>query len=540
MSLFIDRARTWTALWLSVSRLSAPWSSRQLKQRTTPTTNRRQPPPSTSLRKASPEQVLQELSRRTGIGTQLAVEKLLTASFPQQRAFIEDPAPFKAAICTRRAGKSFSGALVLLRAALQHPGSSNLFIAKTRASAKGIVWKDVLKVLNRTHNLNLKFHETDLTATLPNGSVIYCLGADADDDEREKLLGQKYACVVIDESASFTTDLKELVMKTLKPAVADYRGQVCMIGTPGNIVKSFYFNVTTGVEPGWSVHRWTTYDNPNMVEEWTAEINQLVGVNPLVKETPWFRQMYLGEWVVDSEKLVYRFSPERNLVEAMPTNKSQPRYVLGVDLGYNDDSAFALCAYYRESPVLYYVKTIKRSGMDVTDVARQIKEFHSQFAVDVTVVDGANKQAIAELNNRHGLALQTADKTGKEDFIQLMNGDFIQGHVKAVEGGTYALVKEWRELIWYERTGSHQRRIEHPSLPNHLADAALYAWRHCYTYLFKPALALPPKEGTIEWFAEETKRMEEEAEKAWQKKQELAAAGDLWQDLELGEDSLWR
>src|SRR6267143_984594 len=50
-------------------------------------------------------------------------------------------------------------------------------------------------------------------------------------------------------------------------------------------------------EAGWSGHRWTTYDNPYMAEQWAGEIAELKAARPLVVETPWFRQMYLGEWV---------------------------------------------------------------------------------------------------------------------------------------------------------------------------------------------------------------------------------------------------
>jgi hypothetical protein len=39
---------------------------------------------------------------------------------------------------------------------------------------------------------------------------------------------------------------------------------------------------------------------------------------------------------------------------------------------------------------------------------------------------------------------------------------------------------EYGQLIWDERS---PRREEHPAAPNHCADAALYNWRHCYSYL---------------------------------------------------------
>src|SRR6266850_3056845 len=61
------------------------------------------------------------------------------------------------------------------------------------------MWKDVLKVINRRHKLGVQFNESELSAKFPNGSVIYLVGSDSNEDERQKLLGQKFVLVVIDD-----------------------------------------------------------------------------------------------------------------------------------------------------------------------------------------------------------------------------------------------------------------------------------------------------------------------------------------------------
>jgi hypothetical protein len=472
--------------------------------------------------------ILKELLARNGAGQ----TDVLEGAFDKQREFISDPSNFKAALCTRRAGKSYTAGLYLYKEALENPGVSLLYVALTRDSAKRIMWKDVLKHLNRKLGMKVKFNETSLTATFGNGSVIYLVGADSDEEEKEKLLGQKYKLVIIDEAASYSIDLRDLVYKTLKPAVADYRGTICLIGTPGNLLKSLYFDVTRGAEPGWSVHSWTTFDNPEMASKWEAEIEDLKKTNPLVVETPWFQQMYLGLWVIDSSQLVYRFNAERNLFKQLPANPQPYRYVLGIDLGYNDDTAFVVCCYQKHNPTLFVVRTIKKPHLDITDVATQIKALDKEFKFDVLVTDGANKQAVAELNNRHNVNLVAADKTGKNDFIELMNSDLIQGKIKASAIGAGALVQEWSQLIWKE---TESKRIEHPSLPNHLADAALYAWRHCYQYLWQPEITRP-NTGSPEWIAEEVARMEADAEQRYQRSRAKEQAEDLWLDISADDD----
>ncbi len=137
-----------------------------------------------------------------GTAAQRAAD-VLEGTFAQQRAFIEDPAKLKWALCTRRAAKSYSDGLALAKAALERPDVSCLYIGLTRESAKRIMWKDVLKDINRRHKLAIRFNESELSARFPNGSVIDLVGADSNEDERQKLLGQKFVLVVIDEPQAF-------------------------------------------------------------------------------------------------------------------------------------------------------------------------------------------------------------------------------------------------------------------------------------------------------------------------------------------------
>lgn len=408
---------------------------------------------------------------------------LLDPWFKKQNHFINDSSRLKAALCTRRAGKSYGAGLYLFQEALANPGVSCLYIALTRDSAKKIMVKDVLSTINRKFKIGAILNKTELTYSLRNGSVIYLLGADADEQEKEKLLGQKYKLVVIDESASYSIDLRDLVYRILKPAMADLRGTIVLIGTPGNITRGLYFDITTGVEPGWSVHKWSALDNPHIKEEIQSEMDELIASNPLIEETPLWKQMYLGEWFIDKDKLVYKYSDLKNRAIDLPKLKGRAewRYVLGVDLGFEDASAFSVCAYNEYDPTLYVVNTFKKTKMDVTDVADQIKELQKIYPIHKFIVDGANKQAVEEIKKRHEIPLEAAEKSGKVDFIEIMNSEMIQGKIKIiVPGDIGGLIGEWQTLVWDEKS---KKKQENPACPNHLADATLYAWRYCYTYL---------------------------------------------------------
>jgi hypothetical protein len=428
--------------------------------------------------------------------------------FPEQAAYVNDPSQLIMLLCTRRAGKSLGVGRRLYKAALKRPGSSCLYIALTRDSAKKIMWKDVLKPLNKQFRLGAKFNETNLTVTLPNGSVIYLLGVDTTEEEKEKLLGQRYVEVAIDEAASFSIDLHALVYGILKPAVADFRGTICLVGTPGNLKRGIYFELTNGQNPcnpgtwqksGWSGHRWDTTRNPYMRENWLAEIEELKANNPGIEQTPLFQQHYLGLWVIDESKLVYRYQIGRNDFDGKLPEILQGgwHFVLGVDLGFDDASSFTLGAYHDHDRRLFLPESHKKSQMDITDVATEIKRYGKAFDLDRTIVDGANKQAVEEMRKRHELALHAADKTGKADFIDIMNAEFIQARI-LLGPDAAPLREEYAGLIWDERGLEKGKREEHPNCSNHCADGALYLWRYCYQYLSQ-VIVPPPKQGSPEW-----------------------------------------
>lgn len=471
-------------------------------------------------------QILLELTKRVKPPIDI-----LVGAFDKQIAAINDPAKFKSISCTRRAAKTYTSGLYLFKEAMGTPKVNVLYIGLTRDTAKRIMWKDVLREIDDKHEIGAKPNIAELSMTLPNGSVIYLMGADADDRQMHKMLGQKFKLIIIDEAASYKINLKELIFGVLKPTLADLRGTLCLTGTAGNLVKTYFHKVVKGEEPGWSRHSWTTFDNPYMAKQWAEEIEDLKRANPLIVETALFKQMYLNEWKVDDDKKVYKYSAERNTFSILPARVIPYRYILGVDLGYNDDTAFTVSCWHDHDPNLYFVKAIKKSKLDLTDVANIVKSLDLIYDFDVKVVDGADKQAVMELNNRHGLNLITADKTGKTDYIEIFNAELITGRIKIHETDCALLAEEWDGLIWDEKpTQRFLLRRENPSCPNHLADSALYNWRYTYTYLSK-APSVKAEIGSPQWLKDEEEKIQSRAVEKYEKaKQEKE--WDVWQESE--------
>src|ERR1017187_911210 len=99
--------------------------------------------------------------RKAAISTQSVPLSLFDPKFPQQEAFCKDPHKLKALFCTRRAAKSFTAGLYMVYEALANPGCNCLFIGLTRSSAKSIIWKDILRVINRKFKLKAQFNQAE-------------------------------------------------------------------------------------------------------------------------------------------------------------------------------------------------------------------------------------------------------------------------------------------------------------------------------------------------------------------------------------------
>lgn len=400
----------------------------------------------------------------------------------------------------------------------QHPNSSVLIVGLTRESIKRIYIKDVLHVLNDKYRLGATFNRTELSMNFPNGSVLYLVGADSDESEMLKLLGQKFRLVIIDESSMYTNiDQRELVYAILKPAVADYRGTIAMIGTPSNYTNSLFYDITTGVEGGWSVHKWSALDNPHVRDNVQEDIDFLKQAQPGVEHTPRFKQHWLGEWYVDRDAMVYKYDPVKNSAPTLPKDAIY-HYVLGVDLGYEDATSFVVGAYSYHDPKLYIVYTHKQKHMLLTDVAEKIASLRDSYEIHNIIVDGASKQAVEEIKQRYALPIQATEKQHKRDFIELMNTDLQTAKICLLPGNE-ELIEEWENLIWDEKQRKAGNWIESATCENHAADAALYMWRWSYNYVSRPKPAVKTEEEKLEdWWDAEGQIIENEKESdGWMK-----------------------
>ncbi len=483
----------------------------------------------------NPRLLLEEYAER--LLRQKNLPNVLEFAFDKQIQFIKDRSTQKVLFCTRRSAKSFTAGTYLIWEALNNPGCNCLFIGLTRASAKAIIWKDILTIIDTKYGLKANFNQTDLTMTFPNGSVISVTGIDADEKEMNKLLGRKYRLVCIDEASMYTIDIRNLVYGILGPAMVDpnqdgQSGIICLMGTASDFPRGLFYDITVGKENGWKLFEWTAHDNPYVAKQWQQALDKIALERPEYMQTPQFKQWYLNHWVIDEEKLVYRFDMQKNLVASIPKHLSHNgwTYVLGVDTGWEDDSAFVLTGYHVNDPHLYVIRVFKRKKMTFDDVSLKIQEFmrDQSYPPHKIVIDGANKQGVESMRHRSSIPFEYADKQDKVTFIELCNSDLIQGKIKILNTpDNRPLWEEMSALVWVtDGDKIKYPKKEHPSLPNHCTDAFLYSWRcgwHYASIPTKPKLIV----GSREWHKEQSEGIWERERERLEQKNEWPEEGSL-------------
>ena len=486
---------------------------------------------------------------------------ILARANPVQRALITDERRYVAGRCPRRAGKTHAVTSKILHLGESRPGSRVLVISLTLKSTVENYWSGApggLWAQNAAFDLKVKFNSTYFTWVHPNGSRGMLAGAETKADiEKIRGAAAEADMVVVDECKSFAPGLlAELLESVVEPGLMTRDGQLVLIGTPGSIPLGHFYRATCvaaripGPRPGepertvptcipfdewddpgpayadmseeergdmFSLHTWTIADNVAVPGQWDRALS-IKRRNGWGDDHPTWRREYLGEWVSDESDLVYAYARARadglchwrpnydHGVTGLDPREGPWHLLLGIDIGFVDDSAFVLVAWSETLQELRHVYDHKAPGMDVGTFTEHVLSvldlYGTPEAVVADVAGGGAKMLVETLNQRYGLAIVPAVKTDKAAHIELVNADFLADRLKLIDGSD--LAHELEGLQWDLSAGAKQelartgRLREDPRCPNHLADALLYIWRHSYHFFSSPR-DRGPAEGTPAW-----------------------------------------
>lgn len=504
---------------------------------------------------------------------------------PYQQYLIDDPSTRKAALCPRRSGKSWAAMAYAHIVCLKQPNARVVIATLTLKTAKNIYWWE-MEAFARHYGLNLDRNLNELRVDFPNGSKIMLIGAESK-AQVDKLRGGKYNLIIIDECKSFPEIiLTELIREVMEPALDDYKGTLLLIGTPGNLLAGPFYEATfpgliddredsnlrgqpfsrcyanpepywkrtKGTEPRWSRHTWSRQDNVFIPHLWAESLKRKAREGWDDDHPTWLRE-YLGHWVPADSAYVYALNAmirkDKDRCLWYPDLKSNEKfglppgnwhYVLGLDLGFEDDTALCIVAYNDLDPILYHCWEMKKPHLDVDQVGTWVEHARSlvdgQFDAIVGDFGGGGKQIIETFRRRYGINIIAAEKTQKFDYIELLNADYLSGRIRIMKNSdlyhekcmlTWDLSKASKEML--AKTGKLR---EAPELPNHLCDAFLYTWRYCYHFFAKRFDAGPPI-GSDAWVSLTTRQAIEGLVKARNANQDGLFAG-VDTGIDLGRD----
>lgn len=458
-------------------------------------------------------------------------------------------------LCPRRSGKSYLAAVMMVITCMTASGASCIYITLTRGMAKRILWA-LLKRIDVELELHCIFNNTDLTMTFPGGAMITLAGADSQHDI-DKFRGVAFDLAIIDECKSFPPELiNELVDEVLEPCLYDRLGTLILMGTPGAMLAGTFYDATSegafviredvdkkmrstsrryrdretvASDYTWSAHSWTMAENEAMPHIWENALRAHKAKGESDQDPRWLREG-LGQWIADSTDFVYAYTPERNAWDPQPREREDQNpwglpdghewlYVMGVDMGYDDDFDIEVAAYSTTADTFYHVYGFAAPNMTISDIAMEIKKTESLFgSFEIVVGDraGLAKTIFASLEegvrlsdgSTYSVHIEAVDKHEKRDFIELLNSDLLSGKCKILRGSR--LEQQMRMLQW-----DQAKRREDKSFPNHATDAFLYLCRHARHY-FSTSPTEAPRFGTPEW----EKRMDELAVEQIMRKRE--------------------
>lgn len=153
---------------------------------------------------------------------------------PLQKRLHEQLGRFNVLVCHRRFGKTVFCVNEIIKKALINTRKrpQYAYIAPTMKQAKLIAW-DYVKQYTRAIP-HMKYNESELKCTFPNGAKLFVLGAENPDSLRGLYLDG----VVLDEVAQMPS---QVWSEVIRPTLADRKGWAIFIGTPKG--QNFFYDI---------------------------------------------------------------------------------------------------------------------------------------------------------------------------------------------------------------------------------------------------------------------------------------------------------
>jgi hypothetical protein len=438
-----------------------------------------------------------------------------TECFAAQRKLLDAaPDAWESVLGTRRGGKTHGIGAFLLDGLMQNPKLPSPYITLTRDHSMRNLFP-YLDAQNRRHKLGLRWKDNKLCH--PKGGYIWLAGC-KDKREAEKFRGDKHGLgrVAIDEGGAWRDAvLRYLVYDALSAALTDNSSPLLVSGSPGPVPTGMFWAITTNEDkdnPGWPTHHFNVinnphhrfFNNPEAIRKFREEKLKMSEAHPT-----WIRE-YLGQWCLDTTALIYYFDPVKNAWDGVLPSTGIRRITLGVDVGYEDETAFVICASIWGQPNVYIMYAGGQSHMLPSAIAAEIKRLVKLYGVQEIYMDtgGLAVTMQHQLAIDYGVPVNKATKTEKVANILRTQDALQRGELLANRATCKPLIDEANVLVWDVDPDTKERKGHRPGMADHCCDALLYSYR---PHLHQRPPPAPPEVTPEQRQAEEHARIRQEA-----------------------------
>lgn len=463
-----------------------------------------------SLHGVSKDAIRMELLRRRGKDDPAVFGQVLSAALrwklaPYQLKLLRSASRYVLLNCCRQAGKSTGAALLALWTCIFKPGALVVVFAQAGRQSNEVLVAVQRFLSAMPERPDLKGDSVNRVA-FKNGSRILCLPSTG-----ATVRGFAADLVIMDEAGM----APDALFRAVAPMISAKKGRLVLMSTP-NGEQGFFWSMWTQGGP-----KWDRIEAPWQECPWhAADPDEIAMQRMMLQEL--FPQEYECKFLSATLGSLYAaFNPAVNVIQSLPPADAKLwGFLLGLDFGVVNHTAFVVCGWLPQDPCLYVVHSESSPGLLAPDVGRRIEELRRTWPIGRIVGDegGIGKGYMEQLRRFHFIAAEAAEKQKKAAFVNVLNGSFAMGRVKIVGPSNMDLISQIRSLQWNSTRTNHK-----DGQLADLADAFLYGWRSSTAYLQEPPAAPKTREERLRqetkdfWdrVSEDNRRGKADGDAAW-------------------------
>lgn len=275
-------------------------------------------------------------------------------------------------------------------------------------------------------------------------------------DRKNSLLGEATDIVLYSEAAQMTQDIRErYIMQT----TVTRKGVEIIPTTPFQSAEWVYdlcMKGQSGKFPGYESFHWDITANPEYEREEFERAKKFLG-----KDSPAFREQYLGEWVFYGGAVYNSFDPGLHVIEPFDIPSSWKR-IRAIDFGHRDPFVCLWAAVGPSQELYFYREYYERNGLSMKEHAQNIKRMSAGEHISTTVADPSGLQSIEDLSHE-GIYCDGANNDREAGRLRVL--DYLFPCIDGVKpfnlkysGGTR---DKWARAYFFENMKELQREIRY-------------------------------------------------------------------------------